>query len=404
MQEKVRFRNVGNTTWLQEDLKLEVKLRREKITIQPEEEMVAPGELATFRWNPIVERGIHPYILFLKDGRQRLKAKVVLVRGLRSIAKADSRKKNQTTSGENKRSNSNIQHLSSNDQSIDDQIIRIRLSFPKELNVAEILGETPYEVRNHKGELLFPGKNGQKIEMKKVGPLLKFRNKMATIFRIVPKEESGVLEIENWTRIPAWDKSGKRNDNRFRGTLELRIENGNIIVINEVSLGDYLLGIGETVESDHIEKKKALALVARSYAVFYQSAENRKFPGSPFDGSDDPAQFQKYLGQSLTDRSPDWRKAVEETENQILMYDNKIIKTPYHTCSGGRTTSAEEKWGWKDTPYLPSVDDPGCKGKPRLGHGVGLSGGGAQYFAELGKLYREILEYYYPGAEIVEKE
>jgi hypothetical protein len=46
--------------------------------------------------------------------------------------------------------------------------------------------------------------------------------------------------VNNWARIPAWDKEKRYNDNVFRGTLEIRRENGKLIVINELPLEHYL--------------------------------------------------------------------------------------------------------------------------------------------------------------------
>lgn len=390
----IAFQNIGNSEWKQDDLVLEVRLRRERTTLSSNEKTIGPGKTATFDFEVPVKEGIHPYVLILKDGRQALKAKVFILRGLRatssynedsSFAKVSETKKTEQSS------------------SVDDQMVRIRLSSPKDLLFADIVGGGDFEVRGSDGKLIFPGKKDQTIRIEKLGPLVRFREKTDTVFRIVPKSEESVLQVANWNRIPAWDINGKFNDNRFLGILEIRVDNGDILLVNELPIAQYMMGIGETLESDHMEKKKALAVVARSYVAFYQDAKNRKFPGQPYDGSDNPAEFQKYLGDTLTSRSPGWVTANKQTANEVLTFNGNIIKPPYHTCSGGQTTSAKDKWGWKNAPFLTSVNDPGCAGKPRLGHGVGMSGGGAQYFAEQGWTYKEILEYYYPGTELMKK-
>ena len=66
----------------------------------------------------------------------------------------------------------------------------------------------------------------------------------------------------------------------------------------------------------------------------------------------------------------------------------------------GKTLSAQEVWGWTNTPYLQSVDDPYCTGLTRQGHGVGMSGCGSEGMAKDGKGYEEIIKYYYQGVEI----
>ena len=110
--------------------------------------------------------------------------------------------------------------------------------------------------------------------------------------------------------------------------------------------------------------------------------------------------FQKYLGYGLELRSPNFTQAVEITKNEVVTYQEKLVKTPYFNQSNGRTLSAQEVWGWNHTPYLISVEDTYCQGLSRKGHGVGLSGYGATQMAKNGKSYKNIIKYYYQGVEI----
>jgi hypothetical protein len=48
-------------------------------------------------------------------------------------------------------------------------------------------------------------------------------------------------------------------------------------------------------ESSSNEKRKALAVISRSYAAYYTKTKWRKFPGKLYDASDNPNVFQKYL-------------------------------------------------------------------------------------------------------------
>ena len=139
--------------------------------------------------------------------------------------------------------------------------------------------------------------------------------------------------------------------------------------------------------------------MARSYAQYYTQIA-RKFPGAPYDLTDDPARSQFYLGYGFESRTPTVAKAVADTANLVVTYNGTVIKTPYFSSDDGRTRSAQEVWGWTDTPYLQSVDDPGCKGMQMAGHGVGLSGCGALYFANQGKKFDEIIKYYFQGVAI----
>lgn len=220
---------------------------------------------------------------------------------------------------------------------------------------------------------------------------------------------ASAVRIDSWERIPSWDKSRTYNDNLFRGTIELRLEGGKLLVINELSMEDMLYGLAEISNDVPEQKAKALIVSARSYATFYTEPENRKYPGKPYDGSDDPSSFQKYLGYGFEMRSPKVREYVDATRGEVVTYQGEPIKTWYFTQSDGRTRS-EREWCLanggtdaicKDTPYLQSVLDPGSAGKSRLGHGVGMSGAGATYFAvEEGWDYQQILKYFYTGVEV----
>lgn len=93
--------------------------------------------------------------------------------------------------------------------------------------------------------------------------------------------------------------------------------------------------------------------------------KNRKFATNLYDGSDNPDEFQKYLGYSYELRSPNVAKLVDMTRNQVVTYSGKLIKPWYHSSSDGKTISALEycqnnaTTNCVDIPYLQSVSDPG---------------------------------------------
>ncbi len=223
------------------------------------------------------------------------------------------------------------------------------------------------------------------------------------------------MKLEGFSRNYSWDRSKIYPDNEFRGNLVAHtLKDGSNILVNEIMLEDYLLGLGEASVSDHIEKMKAIAVASRSYAYFYSLPENRKFTGTrefidkngnilDIDGSDDPNEFQKYVGFGIEKRNEKWVSAVKSTKGEVLRFNKQVIKPPYFSSSDGKTRSAKEVWGWDLSvyPYLDSKDDPWCNGNSLNGHGVGMSGCGAQGQALTGKNYKEILNYYYPGVEIV---
>jgi hypothetical protein len=198
--------------------------------------------------------------------------------------------------------------------------------------------------------------------------------------------------------IASWQKSA----NRFRGVLECRVVDGLLVLINELPLEYYLKGLAEEPDSEPYEKQRAFAIAARSYAAYYMDPLNRKFPSKPYDGDDSPARFQAYGGVFFEQSNPRWTEAVESTAHQVITKGGSIVKTPYFSSDNGKTRSPEEA-GWRGFPFAEifySKLDPWCEGMPMNGHGVGMSGCGAEGQANTGKKAEEILKYYYPETEI----
>jgi hypothetical protein len=218
---------------------------------------------------------------------------------------------------------------------------------------------------------------------------------------------SDVVRIPSWNRVPTWDSTRRYNDNLFRGKLYISNQWGKLLVVNELPIEDYLKWLGEVSDSDHTEKIKTIIVAARGYAHFYARGENRKYNTKLYDGSDDPDSFQKYLGYGYEMRSPNVAKLVEVTKNQVITFQEKLIKPWYFSSSDGRTLSYQQYCQmnnpWKtceDIPYLQSVDDPAGFWKVRAWHGVGISWIGASYGANNGKNYKQIIGYYMSGALI----
>ncbi|MFA6090732.1 MAG: N-acetylmuramoyl-L-alanine amidase [Candidatus Gracilibacteria bacterium] len=229
--------------------------------------------------------------------------------------------------------------------------------------------------------------------------------------------EANLIVIPSWDRKPSWDTTDTMNDNIFRGKIILQNEGGNLVVINELPLEDYLRGIAEVSNDNNEEKIKTILTAARSYAYFYTKPENRKFPRKSYDGSDNPDEFQKYLGYGYEKRSPNTARLVDLTNGQIITYEGKPIKPWYFSESNGQTLSYKQycekrvKSGaiGKNTvcdniPYLQSVTDPGGVGHTQKGHGVGISGIGATYLAtNMGFDYKQIISYYLDGIKVEKK-
>ena len=241
------------------------------------------------------------------------------------------------------------------------------------------------------------------------------------VIRIKAKDEPA-LTLTNWTRSAANSK-----DNQFRNVLEFRMVDGKLTVINELSLEDYLKGVAEEPESADIpqEKRKVMAVLARSYALHYLVSGYEKFPDKPYTAADSPAIFQKYLGYGFELRAPKWQQALVDTEGEVVLVDpltplsggiiskpeERILRTAYFSCTDGERTKTPAEVGWKDAYFTkfadvfqsvddPLGDDPTRSGLQACGHQVGLSGYGATQKAKAGENYRDIIHDYYQGVEV----
>ncbi len=412
---ELRFKNLGNAVWQKQGANA-VRLgtarpqdRKSDFYAAPswlspsrpaqmEEEEVGPGETGTFRF-PVKpsQKGIRSESFQLvMENAGWLEGSLVLKRfrvGESALPQspAPAALSIQETLG------ADLSATQPNQNEADQKPFRVRLSY--EAPQSQLTANKPFVVEDSQGKALMRLAAGEKVSAKKSGESIQLsygsQSVSTSVARLVP-QEGGVSEVVSWERHPAWNL--ELNDNRFRGTLELRVLDGEVAYINELPLEDYMKGQAEVSNGDPIEK--TIAVIARSYAFHYMDPANQKFPGKPYHGSDSPDEFQKYLGYGLELRSPNFAKAVLATAGQGVTYNGKVIKTPYFNQSDGWTLSAEAVWGWKDTPYLQAKPDPWSAGKTRNGHGVGLSGLGATKQAEEGKTYKEIIEYYYTGAKV----
>ena len=206
------------------------------------------------------------------------------------------------------------------------------------------------------------------------------------------------LEMTDFSRPVSWLPGA--NDNKFRGSLELRWSNVTdaVWVINQLPMEHYLYGIAETSDVSPIEYQKALLTAARTYAYYHwKRATKHADEGFHVDAKYD----QVYRGYGAEARSPKIVQAVNDTRGQIVTYGNALAITPYYSRSDGRTRDWKEVWGGSGFPWLVSVPVPQDQGKTLWGHGVGLSASGALGMANEGSNYQDILKHFYQGTGLV---
>ena len=166
----------------------------------------------------------------------------------------------------------------------------------------------------------------------------------------------------------------------------------------ETDFEQYVKGVvASEVGNSHIEACQAQAVAARTFA--WNACRN----GSAISDSSSVAQAFR-ASRSTNSAYKNAHDGVETTRGQLLYYDGKPLATcSYSANNGGRTVSAQERWGGV-RPYLIAKNDPWdtAVGTGRTGHGVGLSQRGAKYAASIGVGYKEILAFYYDGTELRE--
>jgi len=263
---------------------------------------------------------------------------------------------------------------------IDPHALRIRLSYEGSNAEVSTIGSATINGMSVKNIRL--GREGNNCIAVSAGQTL-----ADGIVRINPGDD--ILRIDSWNT--AW--------NRFRGVIECRIVDGELVLINELPLEDYMAGLSEQPDTQHYEKQRAFAIAARSYAAFYMEDGHTKFAGKPYYGSDTGKSFQSYSGVKFEEQNPNWVRAVLDTAHLVVTKDDQTVKTAYFSSDDGRTRSPAEN-GWHNFPFaevFSSKPDPWCDGMRLHGHGVGMSGCGAKAQAAEGKTAEQILRYYYPG-------
>ncbi|PKM96406.1 MAG: hypothetical protein CVU84_01450 [Firmicutes bacterium HGW-Firmicutes-1] len=146
---------------------------------------------------------------------------------------------------------------------------------------------------------------------------------------------------------------GKRS---YRGTMEVgRYNKKGVTAINIIGLEEYLYGVvpSEIVSSWPKESLKAQAVAARSFAI-YNTYYTNKYPKEAYMICD-TVTSQVYKG--LTGETVACNVAVNETNNQAVYYDNKVIPAYFFSTSGGHTEDSQNVWSGT-VAYL--------KGKPDL--------------------------------------
>ena len=248
-------------------------------------------------------------------------------------------------------------------------------------------------------------------------------------------------------------KEMKANGNVQNNTILVKTESDEI----EVELDEYCIGIlAKQVSSDYeLQMIKAQAVIVRTtiYDEISKVEKGSALTHSFVKKKDMESQWYQKL-----------KAAWEDTQGQVIFYNNEMALVPFHQLSNGKTRMGSEVLGTEEYPYLQIKECPkdveadehmkskllniktaeilkkdsagyvtsvkvgeeicngenfrdtyelssSCfelqefEGKIRvitkgLGHGLGLSQHTANEMAKEGKTYYEILEYFFVGTKM----
>lgn len=174
----------------------------------------------------------------------------------------------------------------------------------------------------------------------------------------------------------------QRNEEQtFKGLLHLLVNEGKIIVINEIPIEEYLVSVISSEMNAHssLELLKTHAVISRSWVynqILHRQNNNNtkvqqhiKYPKCDnqlirwhdrsdhefFDVCADD-HCQRYQGITRAN-IPQVREAVEATHGQVLLNNGEICDTRFSKCCGGVTERFSSCWEDTDFSYLNPTRD-----------------------------------------------
>ncbi|GAB6281674.1 MAG: hypothetical protein STSR0008_04150 [Ignavibacterium sp.] len=153
---------------------------------------------------------------------------------------------------------------------------------------------------------------------------------------------------------PLEDNLIKYNNKFYKGEISFRTSQNKIQVINSLRMKDYLYGVllsemGNKLTENNFEALKAMAICARTFTINKLNSSSNSFDITNTTNDQVYDGFKE--GNSL------YRKAIEETENEILFYNSSIAKVFYHSTCGGFTEDFQNVFSNSEYPYLRSIKD-----------------------------------------------
>ena len=172
----------------------------------------------------------------------------------------------------------------------------------------------------------------------------------------------------------------RKENQKFKGSLQFLVENEKLTAINVLSLEDYLLSVisSEMSATSSLELLKAHAVISRSWLLAqvlkgkqleqskekYQSIYDTPEAYIRWYDREDHTHFdvcaddhcQRYQG--ITRQTSQLvAKAIDETRGLCLMYKGNVCDARFYKSCGGITELFEKTWEPVNHPYLQAIVD-----------------------------------------------
>lgn len=216
---------------------------------------------------------------------------------------------------------------------------------------APVSGIGAFEVLEQGGtRVLVRGKGGEAWRIERQGRALRLAGGRgdATPWRQGPF----VLRVRDRGAVVLHD--GKR----YRGELWISATANGLLVVNRLSVEDYLRGVvplelGTRAKGD-AAALQAQAIAARSY-TYMRVPSSESVPASGYHMTA-TVQHQVYGGVAV--EHPVVDDAIAATSGLVLRFNGAVVDGPYSSSCGGRSALPSEVWrGGSDAGYLQSVSD-----------------------------------------------
>lgn len=223
-------------------------------------------------------------------------------------------------------------------------------------NASAIANALPAYTGGGKWQIYVSGMTGDQIKQKTGLPS---ENVSSTSNMILIKSDGKTVALTNII-VPQFGAADNDdniitiNNKQYRGKIQpTRVNGGNIVPVNAVSIEEYLYGVVpcEMSPSYAEEALKAQAVAARTYAIKKIDMEVHKNSGYELcDGT----HCQSYKGKAS--EFDNTNAAVDATKGMVIYYQNEPIESVFFASSGGYTENSEDIWT-APLPYLKAVPD-----------------------------------------------